>query len=192
MVVVKEKVQFFIGCIAPYNKIWPEICYELNDYIVNCIGPIRDVWAPTNKWSAPDSYLKEMGSSLSTVMIVLDKIDHDIELVNIKRSTIAAENMLCRQGRRVFNLNPGYLNNEGLFLASYKPKHIRTRIAYDVWLEKQLHWSENTLVPMINTFSEYSDPERILSFNRLREEIMHYCVHQEHNDSNKMLLSKVV
>jgi len=167
MVIPDFETIFFIGCIAKSEYIWPTTDLSLLRSIELNISPVDTVYPPTNNWKAPLSYELEMGINLNTILIVLKRSGNIKDIVFIKNIAMKIEREFSNLGKRRFNLNPGLINRNGLFLATHKPNSIRTKIGHNVWIEKQLEQFSNNLFPMLNTFDEYSADSRLKIFNKL-------------------------
>lgn len=150
---------FFVGCIGPLDFLYPTQ-RTLRNHLVQSFGQLAALWLPTNDWVAPSSYRAEIGSSLTTIIFLFRMQLPLRALPSCKNETLLLEDHFQRFGRRRFNLNPGVLSQDGLFLVSHKPGPHRTELARHAWLEQQLIWEKGDLRSLPNAFGEYADPSR--------------------------------
>ena len=159
-----DRYKAFVCCILSqrYSDRLEHLVLKLNDegYATN------NVW-DTAPWEAPKEYLDEMGDDLITKVVTLKQTLFLDEVVALKRFLMEEEKRtLLDNGKRRFNLNPGYLSETGMFLLTHKPNEERDRehIASGVWQEKQYNY-DGKFVSTPNTFSEYADEGRLMQFN---------------------------
>jgi len=123
---------------------------------------------PNCNWTAPIEYVNEMGENLESEIWFIDK--HELsQIISIKHWMMFFEYQYSKNSNRQFNLNPGYVSEQGMFLLTHKDNRERGRENIDsgIWQEKQYQFSEQTFKPIINTFSEYLSPVRLSLFNDL-------------------------
>ena len=162
--------RFFIGVIAPYDDLWPIMNSELLEIMMTKFGQISSVWDPTVNFEAPSSYRRETGSGLTTRIIVFEAKDTKMGLIQRKQASLVIEDLFSRFGKRRFNLNPGIINGDGMYLASHKDGPYRDLLGDNVWIEKQYEITPSGYVAMTNAFDEFSDLWRIKRFCRLYQQ----------------------
>jgi Domain of unknown function (DUF4416) len=164
------KSNSFICCISP--AIGSSDYCDLIDEIDSDLYPIGEI-LPTVSWNAPIQYKKEMGEELKTEIIIIDRLCDLDKLVFMKKYTMFLEYLTSHSDRRTFNLNPGYVNEEGMFLLTHKDNTIRGRqlIKDGIWKEKQFSMSNGCLIRTYNTFSEYFDKMRIRTLTNLAKPV---------------------
>lgn len=165
-----ETARFFVGCIAQ------EAILSTEDFSI-VINQLRDfgfaeekIYEPVSGWTAPEPYERESGPNLQTKLIVFSGIRPRSEIVRLKHECERIERETAVEGKRRFNLNPGFVDSGGMYLASHKPSPLRVSYG-DVWLEKQMQVQNNALVSMVNVFTEYSHPARLDALNSLYKTI---------------------
>lgn len=161
---LNEEVKFFVGCIVPLNSISSNLS-DLTEALNTEFGSFQKIMLPTNGWKPPVSYSEEMGGNLSTIIFVFYNKCRIMEIVDRKKTTMLIEKMFSHNNRRTVNINPGFINKKGIYLASHKGKEHRSYLGQNIWLEKQLDWYLDSFLALSSTFSEYSHPERIHQFN---------------------------
>ena len=156
----------FVCCISTLNRK-----IEFNKLLIdlgNEFGGIS-LNLPDVPWDPPLNYQREMKGRLKTNIIILEAALNLIGFVELKKYCIDYENNTSISKSRIFNLNPGYINLEGMYLATHKPsiKRGREYLMDGVWQEKQLYLVNNQYTLNINTFSEYNNLSRINVFDKL-------------------------
>lgn len=151
------------------NKSGTQDYYRLFNDISNEIGKITKI-VPNTNWVAPQQYIDEMGYNLISEIWFLETLTIN-EIIEIKRWTMYFEYQYSTNGHRKFNLNPGYLSKDGMFLLTHKDNIQRGRMNLDsgIWQEKQYNVIKNIVVPIDNTFSEYLSSDRLEIFNRINK-----------------------
>jgi len=80
-------------------------------------------------------YGKEMGRPLKKVYLSLKGLKDKGELVEVKLKSIEIEKELSQEGKRTVNLDPGYLDESQLILASHKRRGARISGSLSGWCE---------------------------------------------------------
>lgn len=130
---------------------------QLKDTIKESFGLFEEI-EKEDSWEAPKEYTDEMGVGLKTKLYLFEKPKTNEDIENLKSLCMGIEQSTSLEGKRIFNLNPGFLSDEGMFLLSHKPSPQRGRIPFGkYWIEKQYDIEQNTGNYIIkpNTFSEY-------------------------------------
>ena len=130
---------------------------------------VSEIWDNVS-WDAPQEYINEMGKSLITKVIILQNPLILPDIIELKIYLMNEEVDSTKNNKRVLNLNPGYLSDNGMYLLTHKPNEWRGRekISEGIWQEKQYDFNEEFTVNR-NTFSEYTNKERLRLFNNLYE-----------------------
>ena len=160
------KTPFFICCITPC--LYSSDYYALVNKISKWIFKPQKILGPCS-WIPPEQYKDEMGNNLQTVIWVFETKLSIAELVEVKKQCMFFEKGYSKNGQRQFNLNPGFVSSEGMFLLTHKDnvKRGRVPIGHSTWIEKQYDVTENGLVFNQNTFSEYVSRNRLCELNNL-------------------------
>jgi len=156
----------FVGCLARLAAFQAHTA-ELIASLENAIGPIDDIWQPEVGWIAPNSYAIEMGESLTTIILVFDGFRQQDSLAWIKQRTLEIEDSYTPCRSRTFNLNPGIVDQVSMRLASHKWSPRRRQIDEGIWVEDQMYWIRNRLMPLSYTFQEYVMGTRLKRLRRL-------------------------
>ena len=161
-----EKHKTFICCITP--SIFSQEYYDILNSLALEYGSITEVLENIN-WEPPKSYQNEMGGKLQTNIILFKRPLLISSFIELKKYCMDIEKKTSYNNSRSFNLNPGYVSNDGMFLASHKPSQIRAReyLSDNIWQEKQYDYNIKSFLTNVNTFSEFNNLKRISFFNNL-------------------------
>lgn len=151
------------------NKVGTKEYNDLFKDISNEIGKVSRI-IPNSVWKAPIQYVAEMGDNLQNEIWFLDKMNLS-QVVVLKRWLIYFEYEYSVNGHRQFNLNPGYISSDGMFLLTHKDNQLRGRqfLENGIWQEKQYIIEKSIFRPFENTFDEFLGADRLNLFNRLNE-----------------------
>ena len=111
-------VKLFVGLLVSDAKFIPEIETRLTD----TYGPI-DYRSPTIPFTFTDYYPREMGPSIDRLFLSFERLIEPDQLPEIKRQTNKIEEEMAplqNSVKRPVNLDPGYLEQAKVILASTK------------------------------------------------------------------------
>lgn len=100
-------------------------------------------------------YEKEMGAGLKKIFISFKKIINNKELSEIRSITGKIEDRFRVNNKRTINIDPGYISEEGVFMASLKQKPFKEDIGNNVFLHKVLGFDNGRVVEFSHTFADY-------------------------------------
>lgn len=152
--------RFFLGVMAPRE---PALNSRLVDVLREWYGPWQREVASPPLWNAPTSYRTESGQDLGHWILVFRG---DYSLAEVSKAKVIAmqvEDHFRRadDGTRRFNLNPGFVSQEGMFLLSHKPAQNRWQLSEGIWVEQQMTAVNGELVPLENLFDEFRSSQRL-------------------------------
>ena len=114
-------------------------------------------------------YEKEFGAPLKRSFVSFTKLIPSEKLAEIKIVANKIESAL-REGRdRTVNIDPGYVDQAKLVLASTKDYVHRIHLNKGIFAEITLHYQDKSFRPWAWTYPDYQTPEYIGIFNRIRE-----------------------
>ncbi|MDD5116045.1 MAG: DUF4416 family protein [Candidatus Omnitrophica bacterium] len=116
-----------------------------------------------------DYYEKEMGAGLKKRFVSFSRLIPIQELFRIKLYTNKVESRFLDSGRRMVNIDPGYLDMAKLVLASTKDYAHRIYLGKGVFAEITLSYRGNSFAPNDWTYPDYRSPEYLNIFNAIRE-----------------------
>jgi len=116
-----------------------------------------------------DYYEKEFGHGLSRAFVSFKKLILPEDLAEIKTFTNKAELKFSAGASRLINIDPGYLDQAKLVLASTKDFKHRIYLKKGIFAEITLFYAEKTFQPWEWTYPDYKTPEYITIFNQIRD-----------------------
>ena len=123
---------------------------------------------PGTNWNPPYQYIEEMGPNLETRIIFFNGNKNKEQIILLNKYSQDLEKKDMVNNKRVFNINPGFLSENGMYLLSHKPNEARGRLPFGVYfIEKQYDKDDDSFMINHNTFSEYI--EIIDLFNNYKE-----------------------
>jgi hypothetical protein len=125
-------------------------------------GPI-DFTSEVFPWNTTGYYREEMGENLLRQFIAFAHLIPPEELVRIKLETNEKERVLSGavsddEPRRI-NLDPGYIDETKLVLASTKDQAHRLYITQGIYAEVTLLYHHKAFHPFLYTYEDYRWPE---------------------------------
>jgi len=129
-----------------------------------------DYKSPVYDFTFTDYYKVEMGVGLMKQFLSFEKMIMPDQLADIKNSTIKIEADYSINGKRTVNLDPGYLEESKLVLASTKNFSHRIYLRDGIWAELTLSYAGGKFVPHHWTYPDYQT-ELAYDFLRKTREI---------------------
>jgi hypothetical protein len=117
-------------------------------------------------------YAEEMGSSLEKDFVVFTGLEEPEILPSLKRWTNEFEKKLSRKGKRIFNLDPGYICDARLVLATTKNYTHRLYLTEGIFGDVHLIYQNHSFREQSWTYPDYRQPAIIGFFNSIREAYM--------------------
>jgi hypothetical protein len=165
-------VKLFIGMLSPEPALF-ETCAEI---LKNEYGPL-DHESALLPWNRTDYYHDEMGADLLRKFLFFKRTIDPGRLPSIKRFTNTLENTRAVQSghalRRRINLDPGYVTEAKVVLATTKDFAHRLYIGDDIYAEVTLRYNakQRSFAPHENTYPDYRTGEYLELFNKVRENL---------------------
>jgi hypothetical protein len=163
-------VKLFIGMLSPE----PALFDKCADIVCAEYGTI-DFQSDIVPWSDSDFYQEEMGAGILRKFIFFERLMDPDDLASIKVNTINIERSLAVQtenrARRRINLDPGYVTEAKVVLATTKDYSHRLYIGEGIYAEVTLRYGnkDRSFVPFPYTYPDYSSETNIHLFNKIRE-----------------------
>jgi hypothetical protein len=114
-------------------------------------------------------YEREFGSNLKRRFISFKKLIPPHTLPQIKIVTNKIEKRLCENSNRRINIDPGYLTEAKLILATTKDYKHRIYLNRGIYAEVTLFFQNKTFKPWEWTYPDYQTDAYIALFNQIRE-----------------------
>ena len=125
-----------------------------------------DLRSPDFDFDLSDYYENEMGKDLKKRLYSYEKLVMPDDLADIKNATVKIESKYSSHNKRPVNLDPGYLEESKLVLASTKNFSHRIYLKDGIWGELTLSYAKGNFVIHPWTYPDYVSE---LAFESLRE-----------------------
>lgn len=162
-------VKYFLGLIySPMVSLWDlERDLQRQFDFVDQKSPALDFTAFT------DYYVDEMGPLLFRTWWTLHQLQPPEHLVELKLAANKLEDRyreLAGTTGRVVNIDPGYLNESRLVLASCKDFAHRICLGQGVYAEVTMVYQGDSYRPLEWTYRDYQSPEAMRFFGQTRQD----------------------
>ncbi len=123
----------------------------------------------TFSFDETDYYREEMGAELLREFIAFDALISMESIPDIKLCTNRIEmELFSKNSRRLVNIDPGYLTQGKVILATTKNFQHRIYLGKGIYGEVTLRYRETSFIPWEWTYKDYRRDESIEFFNKLR------------------------
>lgn len=121
-------------------------------------------------------YSREMGEDLVKQFFVFGRLIRPESLADIKNETNLLENRYLSEGRRRVNLDPGYISEAKLVLATTKNYTHRIYLRDGIFGDVHLCFTQNDFQPQPWTYPDYQQPWLIAFFKSVRNNYLKQIV----------------
>ena len=118
-------------------------------------------------------YQKEMGDNLKKVFLVFARLINPEELPDIKIMTNELELRLSEGDARQINIDPGYVSEAKLVLATTKNYAHRIYLKKGIFGDVHLSYTNHSFQKQPWTYPDYQQADIIDFFNNIRQKYMH-------------------
>lgn len=129
------------------------------DTCIEKFGTIDYQFGPIKVSVYTDYYDKEMGEGIYKKYMTFEKLIRREEISTIKTFTNSIEKSLLEKDKRTVNLDPGYLTNDKLILATTKDFYHRIYIKKGIYAEVTLHLRKGQYRFFSWTYPDYKEKE---------------------------------
>jgi len=119
-------------------------------------GPL-DFSGDAHPFDVTDYYTPEMGPGLQRRLLAFARLMPPEQLREFKLACNDIERELSRDGRRLVNLDAGYLDHSKLVLASMKFAGQKIHLGSGVWADLILRWERGAWRPFPWSFPDFRD-----------------------------------
>jgi hypothetical protein len=149
---------------AEWDRFWPEV----KSTLVEKFGKIdyESEYIPFTETSYYDS---ELGKPIFRKILAFEKLLEQNRLPEIKLATNILEEAYSREGKRLFNLDPGFITHERLVLATGKNFTHRVYLDQGIWADLTLIYSKGDWQDMPWTFPDYAAQKTKTHLRRIRD-----------------------
>ncbi len=159
-----ENVKLIIGFIFKEEPVLDRACGILE----KLFGKI-DFQSPILPFTYTSFYEKELGSPLRRRFISFKRLVSPQDLPKIKTITNTTEIKLSENSNRRINIDPGYVTEAKLVLATTKDYNHRIYLNRGIFAEITLFFQDKTFQSWQWTYPDYRTKEYIAVFNQIRE-----------------------
>lgn len=145
----------------------PELFKTIQNKLITKFGAI-DFNSEIFDFNHTKYYENEFGTNLKRKFISFTKLIDADSLWKIKIITNKLEKQILKEGKRQLNLDPGYITQANLILASTKNYSHRIYIKKGIYQEITLIFKDKTFWPLLWTYPDYQSKECVDVFNKIR------------------------
>jgi len=124
-----------------------------------------------------DYYAEEMGSPLERRFIFFDTLIRPESLPDVKLCTNDMEDRTLEGGKRRVNIDPGYMSQAHLILATGKGYTHRPYMREGIYADLTLIYSGKSFQTLPWTYPDYGEKPVIEMFNRIRSKYLMQSKH---------------
>ncbi len=138
--------------------------------LVHLYGSV-DITSPLFKFNFTDYYEKQMGKNLKRKFLSFAELAMPEKLGEIKLRTNELEEEIraeLKQGRRVVNLDPGYLTQSALIMATAKDFAHRIPLQQGIYAHLELLFTKKSIKTLDWTYPDYRTEEYHKFFMEVR------------------------
>lgn len=168
-------VKLIVGIITDRQDIINSILRGVE----NRFGSI-DFISGSIKFNHTDYYKEEMGENLFRKLISFEKLIKPETLSDIKLITNSIENEhLAEGGKRIVNIDPGYISLEKLVLATGKNFAHRIYLRNGIYADLTLVYKNGDFQPLEWTFPDYAGADIRMLLKGIRARYVHQLQQEE-------------
>ena len=163
-------VKLFVGMLSPE----PALFNTCADLLCKDYGPV-DYQSEIVPWTNSDFYREEMGPGILRKFIFFERLLDPGDLSSVKINTTRIEKSLALQAgtrtRRRINLDPGYVTEAKVVLATTKDYSHRLYIGNGIYAEVTLRYGnkDRSFTAFDHTYLDYCSETYIAMFNEARD-----------------------
>ena len=166
-----KPVKLFLGMLSREAGLFVQ-CSRL---FIHEYGP-TDQSGPVLPWEHTDYYRDEMGPNLLRTFVFFEQLIDPSKLIAVKMQAMRIEEtfslnrsgVLCRR----INIDPGYLTESKVVLATTKDFPHRVYIGNGIFAESTLHFHKNKgYLPVDHTYPDFRLPRNLQAFNEARDKL---------------------
>jgi len=158
-----EEPILFIGTLFPDESIFNQVIPDLQDKFGNILFQSN-----IQPWKYSEHYNNEMGTPLYRKFIFFAEIIDPSTLADIKLLTNGIEDVYSHDGKRLINLDPGYITLAKVVLASTKNYSHRIYLGKGIYAELALVYRNQQFITMPYTYNDYKDQTYLAMFMNVR------------------------
>jgi len=143
-------VKYFVALLSPGHEDIAPVVTELE-----MLFGRSDYTSGVYPFDMTDYYDEEMGGGLVRRIISFENLSSPVDIVRYKLESRKAEELFSVDGRRKFNIDPGYLDFYKVVLASFKVGPQKIYIGDGVYADPVLMYSQGSFSPFPWSFPDF-------------------------------------
>ncbi|WFS63622.1 DUF4416 family protein [Pseudodesulfovibrio thermohalotolerans] len=147
---------------ADWGVFWPLVSVELEGRF----GPFEA--SEEFAFTETEYYDAELGAPITRRLLAFEELRPLDELADVKLWTNSVEQRFASEGRRLFNLDPGFITQQSLVLATGKNFSHRVYLKDGIWADLTLMWQRKHWVDFPWTFPDYAGEAMKTRLTKLR------------------------
>lgn len=147
-----DPVKYFVAALYRRDAFPPSIENELSARW----GAI-DLRGAEHPFDLTDYYREEMGEPLVRRILSFERLMPPTELVAMKLACNQIEDVSASGGRRVVNLDCGYLDHHKVVLASCKGAGHKLYLDHGIWGDMTCRWQKGAYRPFEWSFPDFKE-----------------------------------
>lgn len=159
-----KAVKFFCGLIYGRERDAEAACERLREIVSEI-----DRRTPAIPFVATDYYLREMGEPLWRRFISFREWRPPERLVEIKLAAMGLEALLAFGGRRTVNIDPGYMSEANVIIATAKNHYHRVPLSDGIYAHLEYVLKDGRIQFLPWTYPDFRSAAYLDFFNSLRE-----------------------
>lgn len=149
---------------ARWETCWPDLLHDLEARF----GP-ADAVSEVFAFDQTEYYDAELGTPVTRRLLSFETLRPLDELAAIKVFTNSLEQQHVRDGKRLFNLDPGFITLQRLVLATGKNSSHRIYLSDGIWADLTLIWQRGGWTDFPWTFPDYAGQDMKSRLTKLRQ-----------------------
>ena len=145
-----------------------DVLKRAHNLIEHDFGPI-DIMSNILPFKYTQYYNNEMGDGILRQFVSFEHLVFPGKLCCVKKRTNEIEDTERLNGKRIMNIDPGYLTLSSLIVASTKEACYRIYLDDGIYAQPMLHFRKNEFIPFEFTYPDYADAENRAFFSRVRD-----------------------
>ena len=165
-----KAVKLIVGMLAKSQKLFN----KAEELFIKDLGPI-DYKSCIIPFDYTDYYKKELGGPLKRNFISFKKTISPEKIAKIKLLTNIIEKKLSAGKKRQINIDPGYVSDSKLIMATTKDYFHRIYLGHGIYAEVTLKWRKGGFEPFEWTYPDYRSKKYIGILNTIRNNYMNHA-----------------
>lgn len=161
-----QKAKFFCGLIFRPAAAAERAIDRLQDLLSQVDG--RSAVIPFDQ---TDYYRAEMGEPLFRLFVSFRRLLDPQRLPGIKIAAMRLEEELADAGRRAVNIDPGYMSEANVIIATAKNHYHRVPLADGIYAHLEFVLKEGRIQPLPWTYPDFHSEAYLDFFRRLQQDL---------------------